>query len=227
MEFNPSIPSRDTEELIEIAHSPEIWNAKAVEQAKIELIKRGVSQEYQNDIVAEIGRVGAIEKKAEGKKRSKESYGFIDIGFMALKWPLTLCYDWHLKADGYHRMRKERLWSIFMGMLFYGLFFLWLQYELPRSEAEHLNKIHNVDNSNWEREYYTNEQYHEMKSRELKRVVEDVRTDNSIKVYLNGQEVAANDINSILKIDPVSVRNVAYEEYSEPTEHKIIRIKTD
>lgn len=51
-EFTPPIKDRETEELICIAHSNEVfWQQEAIDQAKIELEKRNISKEYQLELV--------------------------------------------------------------------------------------------------------------------------------------------------------------------------------
>lgn len=51
-EFDPPISSRETDELISIANSStEYWQQEAIDQANAELLKRGITDEMQQQIL--------------------------------------------------------------------------------------------------------------------------------------------------------------------------------
>jgi hypothetical protein len=78
IEFNPPIPTRETEELIEIAHSSiEIWQQTAIDQAKEELVNRGVSKEFIQSTLdnwREEARQEEIAYKRQLEENAIESY---------------------------------------------------------------------------------------------------------------------------------------------------------
>ena len=53
-EYNPPISTRETYDLIAIANSTTFdWEQDAIDQAKNELLKRGVTIEYQKEILSQ------------------------------------------------------------------------------------------------------------------------------------------------------------------------------
>jgi len=52
MEYNPQIQKRDTEELIAIANSTaNEWQQAAIDQAREELTKRGITKEFEQKVI--------------------------------------------------------------------------------------------------------------------------------------------------------------------------------
>jgi aspartokinase len=61
VEFDPPIHTRTTNELIAIANYTEDWNEEAIEQAKAELVKRGITKEEQEKKVNEWNEIAEKE----------------------------------------------------------------------------------------------------------------------------------------------------------------------
>jgi len=75
----------------------------------------GVSPVFQNYRYLKKQVKRSVKQKATS--RATESYGIALLVWMTIKWPYPVFNDWGLRKEGYMRMYKERLISIFVGFL--------------------------------------------------------------------------------------------------------------
>lgn len=130
IEYKPPIFSRETDELISIAHDQyEDWQQSAIDQAKEELKKRGVSMEYQQQVIASWNE---FEKKMENDHQEKlitnknESYSINEMviillmgsGILVGKWSYGLSV-FELKRENYMKKLYQRIF------LLIGSVFVW------------------------------------------------------------------------------------------------------
>ncbi|MER2997124.1 hypothetical protein [Pontibacter populi] len=154
MNFHPPIEERGSDELIEIANFPDKWQVEAVIQAKLELERRGISSLEQEKKVEKLNRDYQAELKCEMKKRALVKYNPIEMFFMFLRLPATILFGWNLKRDGYKRMHEQRIWIIFLGLLFYVSSIMYVIINTHLTEKERLKLIQEQDISEWEKSYY-------------------------------------------------------------------------
>ncbi|WP_417611763.1 hypothetical protein [Owenweeksia hongkongensis] len=216
MEFNPPIQSRSTTELIKIANYPEDWNPLAVKFAKNELAERGVSTEEQRIKVEAWDRQAKIEHHKELKRRAVESFGILNLIWMALRWPKTVLSDWSLKKGGYHRKRKERLYAIGAGLLCTLAFITWLKHESEISQQKWRNKVNSQDIYEWEKSQYTEEEIVNFRKEAIEQAIILIQENEAkgITTFL----VMDNDTLSNLKVETLkelslgSVKDVIFQD---------------
>ncbi|GAA4309455.1 hypothetical protein [Nibribacter koreensis] len=141
MEFHPPINERETDDLIEIANSPGIWQPDAIDQAKWELLRRGISKEAQQQKIAKWDLEYHLAIESEFQKRALEGYNPIVMIMMIIKLPNTILWDWYLKRDGYFRKHKQRLWIIATGLFCYASFFAYFSISKPVEDEAWLKKF--------------------------------------------------------------------------------------
>lgn len=124
-QYNPPIEARDTDELILISKSStDEWQQTAIDIAKEELKKRGLSQTQIDS------RYTGLEKdfneliETELKNASEEDYSVFEKIWMILFWPRELFHGWYLKRDGYTLKAKRRIQLILTGLIFYVIMIL-------------------------------------------------------------------------------------------------------
>jgi hypothetical protein len=145
VEFDPPIHTRTTNELIAIANYTEDWNEEAIEQAKAELVKRGITKEEQEKKVNEWNEIAEKEWIQELERRKVESYDWLSLIFMTIYWPRTMLYDWSLRKEGYVKKHKQRLLTITMGISIILGMVLWADLTYEASQIELQNEINNTD----------------------------------------------------------------------------------
>ncbi len=228
MEFDPPIPSRSTDELIEIANYPENWNSIAVEQATKELTNRGVTIEQQKEVVEKWNAQAEKEHKREMELRAKVSYGILDLIWMTLRWPYTLFFDWSLKKEGFHRMHKERHYSILAGILLWGSMLIWVNYNYERSQQAWQNEVNNEDIYEWERNYYSDEELTSMRRESIEKVIQKVTENKSKKiptyVIVDFDTILNDKVTDLRNIPPLTIRDVVFQASYEPDFHEWINI---
>lgn len=118
----PTLNEYSDDELIIIVYDEkENWQKEAIIYAQKLLLDRGISEEYSKERIKELRKEIEILWRQELKERETESYGIIVLAFMTLFWPKYILSDWHLKRDGYYKMRNQRLFAIGIGFLIYFL----------------------------------------------------------------------------------------------------------
>jgi hypothetical protein len=211
VEFDPPIHTRTTNELIAIANYTEDWNEEAIEQAKAELVKRGITKEEQEKKVNEWNEIAEKEWIQELERRKVESY------------------DWSLRKEGYVKKHKQRLLTITMGISIILGMVLWADLTYEASQIELQNEINNTDISEWEKGYYTEEEIAERRKQDIEKTIEKVTINNSNNtltfVLLNSDTISNQNIESLRNLDPATIKDVIFEKYLKPEFHEIIKIK--
>jgi len=160
-EFFPPMSERETEELIEIAHSTEgEYQDEAVNQATAELSRRGVSKKQQQKVVntwKEIDAKNQLEESERLQKNEHIGYSVLQMFFIFFSSPMIVTRGIgdmslsELKRENYKKRFRQRLFLLIMGVLFWiSVLTIYLNME----EQKHINEIENVDISAWERSYY-------------------------------------------------------------------------
>lgn len=132
--FIPPIEDKDTDELIAMAHSStEHWQEEAIKQAKEELIRRNISEEYQNKVISE-WEEEARKFQEEWQKQLEENatkrYSTLQQLIIFLASPLILLgkidYDQSvtdLKQENFKIKAKQRIIALIVGAIVYFLTF--------------------------------------------------------------------------------------------------------
>ena len=135
--FIPPIEDRDTDELIAMAHgSTEHWQEEAIKQAKEELIRRNISEEYQNKVLSkweDEARKFKEEWQKQLEKNATEKYSIFQQVIIFFATPLILLgkidYDQSvtdLKQLNFKIKAKQRIIALIVGSLVYFLTFYFL-----------------------------------------------------------------------------------------------------
>lgn len=229
MQFDPPIASRSTEELFEIIRFPDIWHHSAIEQAHAELLNRGISDAEKEEHIVRSNERDERNLRKELQSRSDESYGIIFLIIMAVRWPYAVFSDWYLKCDGYHRMHKERLYSIFGGVVLYAAFIVWAVYSYDEKQAEWQNEINRQDIYEWEREFYSDEEIAEFRTKSIDQAIQKVKENsvNGIPTYVlvASDTIPNSEIEELYSIDPLTIREVVIEREVKPEIYDRISIK--
>jgi hypothetical protein len=113
-EFNPPIATRTTEDLLEIVGAVEKWNNEAVEQARMELQLRNVTEDQIDHAVY----LSTKANKYEALQRAKKSYTLGDFIVEPIWTILEVLISWELKKDGFLRKaRQQKRLRIVIGLL--------------------------------------------------------------------------------------------------------------
>lgn len=123
--YNPPIETRDTDDLIIISKSStDEWQQAAIDIAKDELIKRGLTQTKIDSRYSELENEFNEQIETELKIASEEDYSIFEKIWIILFWPRELFHDWYLKRDGYTLKAKRRIQLILTGLIFYVIIIL-------------------------------------------------------------------------------------------------------
>ncbi|OFX18460.1 MAG: hypothetical protein A2033_07510 [Bacteroidetes bacterium GWA2_31_9] len=158
-DFNPPIEIRDIEELIAIANSSvEYWQQEAIDKAKKELKKRGITKEQQQEILDKFAneeKQFEIEYQKQLESNATEKYSFIIMIYIFFIAPLILLGRWsvdysliELHKENYKIKFKQRLLLLLGGLSFYIVFFA---IGINNYEKKHQAEIDNADISSWEK----------------------------------------------------------------------------
>ena len=158
-EFSPSIESRETDELIAIAHSStNEYQEEAIELAKIELKRRNISIQEQKAKIKEWEKQSEkieqeyLEKLDENQYESYTILKMVKIFFLA---PFYLTGKFFaddrllvLRKENYKKKFKQRIILLITGTAFWiGLCLITFKI----SENSRLKEIEKVDISEWEK----------------------------------------------------------------------------
>ena len=131
-EYYPKISERQTDELIEIANSStEVWQQEVINQAKVELIKRNITEKQQDDFFEKkAAEVNDYFKSLELKRKSNEfeKYNIFEMIIIAIVSPFILIRQWRilyqLKEENYTLKFKQRFVMLSLGMIiWFGCFY--------------------------------------------------------------------------------------------------------
>lgn len=223
----PPIKSRDTEELIRIAHFPEEWNPNAVVQAKAELEKRNVTLNEQLKKADQFERAVKEFNKREFEQRGIEDFGLLEMISMALFWPRTMLSDWFLKKEGYYLPYKQRLYSIGAGVIIWACFFLWMNWHFQQEDIERQNVINRQDIYEWELATFSEDELREIRISEVEEIFEIIEgAEIPAIVILNADTLTCKEVDGIKELDPVTIRNVFIERLNNPYNHSRIEVVT-
>jgi hypothetical protein len=158
MDFIQSIPSRSTEELIAIAHSgPGEWQEEAVTAARLELARRHITQQQQEEVLQKWQRQQeAWEAHLARKLENNVREGFSPREMLRIVAGAPFYITGHLEdTDSLHDLRimnyrrkfRQRILLLLAGLLLWtamgtGAFFL--------LHHQHMQEIENADISKWE-----------------------------------------------------------------------------
>jgi hypothetical protein len=144
-EYRPKISERLTDELIEIANSStEVWQQDAIDQAKIELVKRNISEKQQDDFfdqkAEEIGNYYENEE-LKRKENETEKYNIFEMILILIISPFILIRQWsvlyQLKQQNYNLKFKQRIILLTLGMI---IWFGYFYYEFDKWQKAEFNK---------------------------------------------------------------------------------------
>lgn len=92
--YNPPIETRDTDDLIIISKSStDEWQQAAIDIAKDELIKRGLTQTKIDSRYSELENEFNEQIETELKIASEEDYSIFEKIWIILFWPRELFHD--------------------------------------------------------------------------------------------------------------------------------------
>ena len=155
-EFNPPISKRETEELIEIAHSStEHWQLDAINQAKKELIRRNITPKEQNEVIENWKKEADEYFKNEEERLEKnktESYSKWEMILIFIFGPLKF-FRWYddiftLRKENYYLKFKQRIIILTLGFI---CWFIFIYTSFHRYEQKRLEEIEKIDISEWKK----------------------------------------------------------------------------
>jgi hypothetical protein len=161
MDFSPPIKDRSDLELIAIAHStPDFWQQDAIDQAKDELSKRGVSHDYQQTVLKEWEEAANLEEikyKEQLRLNAFEKYKLSEMIKVFLLSPLILTGKIYsdsmltlteLHKENFRIIFKQRLILLITGFLTWiAIFYLFIALMLRIQSKQ----IERADIREWER----------------------------------------------------------------------------
>ncbi|SEA75478.1 hypothetical protein [Psychroflexus halocasei] len=157
-EFNPPISERETEELIEIAHSStEHWKLDAINQAKKELIRRNVTQKEQNEVIEKWKKEADEYFKNEAdrlEKNKTESYSTWEMILIFIIGSLKF-FRWYddvftLRKENYYLKFKQRIIILTLGFISW---FIFIYTSFHSYEQKRLEEIEKIDISDWKKKH--------------------------------------------------------------------------
>ncbi|MEQ9379218.1 MAG: hypothetical protein RIG68_28770 [Imperialibacter sp.] len=229
MKFDPPIATRTTEELVAIAQFPDDWNAEAVKQATAELASRNVKKDEQLRIAKQLQKELNEYNDQIALERSQESYSYLDLFFLALKLPMTILSDWRLKADGFHTKHRQRLYAIGFGCILWIIGGFYLADTWKMQQVEWQNEVNNQDIYEWERDYYSDEEFASRRRESIESAIQTVK-DNDARgiatvVILDSDTIQTSKIELLRDLDPLTIRDVVVEADPQTAESQLIRVK--
>ncbi len=131
--YNPPIHERETDELLAIAiSSVDYWQEEAIDLAKIELEKRGVTKEFINKRKVEYEKqinLADLKYQRQLELNEFESYSTTKMIYIFVVAPLILLGRWEvdsslfeLKSENYQRKFRQRLGLLIFGTCAWGLY---------------------------------------------------------------------------------------------------------
>jgi hypothetical protein len=157
--FHPPIASRETEELIFIAHSlSEDWQPEAIAQAKAELERRGVTPEFQEEFLKEWERDYDIMQEKALEERRAEDFDLGEKLFIIIKWPKALFSGWDLRKEGYELKARRRPRLIALGVLVWIIFGFCVSLIIREEQRKKSEEIRNTPLTPGLEEYYERQQ---------------------------------------------------------------------
>ena len=161
-EYNPPISTRETYDLIAIANSTTFdWEQDAIDQAKNELLKRGVTIEYQKEILSqweEIENQLEIAHQVQLEKNAEEGYPIIQMLLIVILTPILIFSKldlgpslFRLRRENFKKKFKQRILLLLAGIAVWIIIAILSANE---SEKRYQEEIDNVDISAWQKHFY-------------------------------------------------------------------------
>lgn len=144
-EYYPKISERLTDELIEIANSStEVWQQDAINQAKIELIKRNITEKQQDDFFDQKAEeIDEYFQNVEIKRKLNEieKHNIFEMILIVIISPFIIMKQWRvlyqLKQENYTLKFKQRIILLTLGMIIWVGYFY---YEFNKWQKAEFNK---------------------------------------------------------------------------------------
>ncbi len=164
--FLPPIHERETDELIDIIiYGNNHYETEAVEQAIAELVKRGVSEEEQHEIIKQFHdkeRQLELEHQQELKENETVSYSYFEMLLIFFVSPIFISRRFfnlymtfsELRDNNYKKKFKQRIFLLAAGLLFYISAAL---LQINKTNEEWLKKVDNTDITKWEKNRITDD----------------------------------------------------------------------
>ena len=229
MEFDPPITTRTTEELVLIIFTPDDWNDEAVKQADDELTIRGVSRNEQLQIANQLRRERRELDDQLALERGVESYSIPDVFLMILKLPGTILSDWKLKTDGYHTKHRQRLYIISVGCIVWIIGGFYLADSWKTQQVEWQNEVNNQDIYEWERDYYSDEEFASRRRESVELAIQTVKNNEArglkTVVFLDLDTLQTSKVELLRDLDPLTIRDVVFETEQKTGDSLLIRVK--
>ena len=227
--MDSSIKSCSNEELIAIANVPNELPESIIQEAKAELLARGITEIEQNKQLWDWKRQEKLAEQKEAEARAIESYGLYDLFWLAIRWPLTLLTDWSLRKEGYIRKYDERFYAIGAGMVIWVILAFYVDYEFDRLERARQNEINQIDIYEWELENYTAEEIAESRKKAIERLIVLVRENESkdipTYVILESDTLVKDQIEDLRQLDMLNIRDVVFQESIKKNAYMWVEIK--
>lgn len=132
------------DELIVIVYyeyEKEEWQKEAVDYAKYLLLERGISDDFAQIRIKEIVNEFDLSCENEFESRKLESFSIHELIYMFFFWPRCIIWDWFLNRNGYAKKRKQRLYAIGGGILFYSITVLIIVINADKMEGKRIQEI--------------------------------------------------------------------------------------
>jgi len=160
--FNPPISEKNTEELIQIANaSKEQWQQEAINQAKKELVNRGVTQAEQDRIIKKwLGEADDnIKKEIERLDENKtESYEIWEIVVLFIFGPILFLephlFNSHslftLRSEKYYLKFRQRIIIFVLSFVVWGFY---INYNYRLAEKKRIEEAEKINIDDWKKKY--------------------------------------------------------------------------
>lgn len=208
---------------------PDDWNAEAVKQATAELTSRDVKKDEQLRIAKQLQKELKEFNDQIDLERSQERYSYLDMFFMVLKLPKTILSDWRLKADGFHTKHKQRLYIIGLGCSLWTIAGFYLADAVKTEKVEWQNEVNNQDIYEWERDYYSDEEFAIRRRESIESAIQTVKVNDArgiaTVVILDSDTMQTSEIELLRDLDPLTIRDVVVETDPQTAESQLIRVK--
>ena len=157
-DFQPPLAERETEELLVIIMHPERWTKKVIKASQIELLKRNISLEEQEEIIQELKEIEWEEDLEEAsqkqlEKNKTESFKLWEMLLLLLIAPIVLIHPIFdrlnplvIYKQKYYLKVKQ---GIIITILSISLWYLYYQHQQKQRKAE----IEKIDISDWKKKY--------------------------------------------------------------------------
>jgi len=185
-QFHPPMSSRETDVLIEIANSStEFWVQAAIDQARAELTKGGIPEEYERQCLQEWKeqwQQEQIEWQKQLEANETADYTVLQRINILLSAPFIIAgrRNVHLsvlelKEENYKKMVPQRIALLLAGSVLWVVIFFAINEFI---EFQTRKKIEKVDITEWEKRYYGSDSLiDESRSKEA-----EVKNDSSKKM---------------------------------------------